>query len=124
MHCKDIQEDLGAWLDGALPSYQSAALSEHVHTCQACSAELDVLEGMRSALQQADPIAVPPTLIDRLVSDPGPSWWFASRLVYTLALVTFLALAACWLPSRWSGGPEVRTVRIPTVTTTPSGGTP
>ncbi|HEX6122642.1 MAG TPA: zf-HC2 domain-containing protein [Ktedonobacterales bacterium] len=53
------RERLSAWLDGALPAEERAALEAHLATCAACQRELDGLRQVR-ALLRALPDPTPP----------------------------------------------------------------
>jgi len=51
--CARIQEWLGAWLDGLLPSTKSAEVRRHLESCAVCTAEKVQLERLDAALKRA-----------------------------------------------------------------------
>lgn len=51
--CDRIQEWLGAWLDGELPSAKAAEVKVHVEKCAACAAEKERIQRLDAALKRA-----------------------------------------------------------------------
>jgi anti-sigma factor RsiW len=93
MKCKEVQENLSAWLDGEVPEGLQQRLADHLAGCPACRAELEVLERLDAALAGLE-VHVPHGLaakISQRLSRPAASPWIQSlALAVCLALGIFL----------------------------------
>ncbi len=54
MHCQQIREQLGPWIDGELPQTQAAAIEAHLRACDACRREADILRRIVRTLAAVD----------------------------------------------------------------------
>lgn len=57
MECREVQERIGAYLDGALPRDVAAELRRHVDTCAACAHMLETERDLISRFVSVDPAA-------------------------------------------------------------------
>ena len=51
MNCREVEARLGAYLDGELDASERAAVGAHLKTCAGCTAVLDRLRGVRTAVK-------------------------------------------------------------------------
>ena len=82
--CRDIREDLGAYLDRELSGPVRLQVAQHLEICQACALEAASLTELRDVLQssvQRQPEAIPPALdglaggvISRVRAESAQSW--------------------------------------------------
>ncbi len=59
MRCKKLRKTYFRYMDGRLSERRARLLEEHIHDCPDCSAEVRLLERMRSSLREAGRIEVP-----------------------------------------------------------------
>ncbi len=59
MRCKKLRKTYFGYMDGRLSERRVRLLEEHIHHCPDCSAEVRLLERMRSSLREAGRIQVP-----------------------------------------------------------------
>ena len=100
MECREVRQQLSAWLDDELDAATEAALATHVAGCEACRREWRQLTALESALGSlAAP--VPPGLADRVLAQVRPpqrrQGWQS------------VALAACLVLGIALGGSVART---------------
>lgn len=55
MRCDEIQELIGAYVDGELPQETAVRMERHLLRCAACSYEARTMEQTRALLQEAIP---------------------------------------------------------------------
>ncbi|QOJ02874.1 MAG: zf-HC2 domain-containing protein [Planctomycetia bacterium] len=111
MNCQTARESLGAYLDGELPSPVRLAVSAHLSGCPICTAELESLRGVATALANPPVVPVPERLwgeIERKLDhaaekSPARSIPFATSRRFAIAASVFLALGlgAVWI--LWTG---------------------
>jgi anti-sigma factor RsiW len=53
IHCENVKESLGAWLDGELDPTDAGSIRSHLDECASCSRELKQLDRLQSALKGA-----------------------------------------------------------------------
>jgi anti-sigma factor RsiW len=115
MDCQSIHEQIGAYVDGELPSEQAAELETHVRGCSACRAELERVQALVAKLEgiaEDDRGAqAPPELWsaieDRLDASqkqdmPSRILQFPRRLLAVAASLVFLVGAAAFM-GFWMG---------------------
>ncbi len=68
MNCSRAEKWLNLYVDGQLDVRRLPVLEEHVHTCVACRARLDVFEAVRESLADYQPVAEPPGLTERILA--------------------------------------------------------
>ena len=66
MSCYQVQEMFSEYLDGAISGREMQALSSHLESCGACSAEFQAWRGVQQALESVGPIKAPADLGLRL----------------------------------------------------------
>ena len=65
-----LQEDISAWVIGALKPDEAAALEEHIHTCDSCARQARWLQPATDALlESVEPMEPPPALRERVMSE-------------------------------------------------------
>jgi predicted anti-sigma-YlaC factor YlaD len=98
MECREVQEQLSAWLDGELTAASGAMLTAHVEKCEACRQAWRRLQALDAALGElAAP--VPSGLAEKVLARVRPprrrQWWqsvaLAACLVLGIALGSTLA---------------------------------
>jgi anti-sigma factor RsiW len=93
MKCIEVQENLSAWLDGEVLEGLHQGLADHLAGCEACRAELKVLERLDAALGGLE-VPVPRGLADkvsrRLPRTATSPWVQSLALAACLALGIFL----------------------------------
>lgn len=65
-----LQDDISAWVIGALEPAEATALEEHIRTCESCSRQVRWLQPATGALlESVEPIEAPPELRERVMSE-------------------------------------------------------
>jgi anti-sigma factor RsiW len=115
MTCKQIEPLLAAYVDGAAPADDAAAVAAHVAGCESCRWSLETQTSIRRALQsraaELSPLAPPglrtriaATLSEQASGESGRTrveWvlgWRGRLSAFAAALVTVLVLGAVLLP--------------------------
>jgi hypothetical protein len=68
MECKDIQENLSAYLEGVVSSEDRKLINEHLSSCQQCSGALEDMKKTGELLQNLKEIEPPPWLTKKIMS--------------------------------------------------------
>ncbi|MGL4800127.1 MAG: anti-sigma factor family protein [Cellulosilyticaceae bacterium] len=68
MRCNDYNEQLSAYLDGALSEEEAHALTTHLETCENCKETLAALQVIQKELQSIDGIQVPASFHDHMMA--------------------------------------------------------
>ena len=68
MECKDIQENLSAYLEGVVSSEDRKFINEHLSSCQQCSGALEDMKKTGELLQNLEEIEPPPWLTKKIMS--------------------------------------------------------
>jgi anti-sigma factor RsiW len=92
MKCREVQENLSAWMDGEVPEGLSQRLAEHVAGCPACRAEFALLKRLDAALAGLE-VPVPQGLaakVSQRLPRPASPWRQSLALAVCLALGIFL----------------------------------
>ncbi len=92
MKCREVQENLSAWMDGEVPEELRQLLADHVAGCPACQAELVALERLDAALAGLE-VPVPRDLaakVSRRLPRPASPWRQSLALAVCLVLGIFL----------------------------------
>jgi anti-sigma factor RsiW len=66
MNCEDIERLADAYVDDELDLERTLALEAHLSTCEACTARLDRIRGVRQALRTVPYFRAPATLAERV----------------------------------------------------------
>jgi anti-sigma factor RsiW len=66
LNCEDVERFADAYVDGELDLERTLALETHVSTCEACTARLDRIRGVRQALRTMPYFRAPETLAPRI----------------------------------------------------------
>jgi hypothetical protein len=64
--CETLQPYLSAFYDGELSAGKAASVAKHIESCEACAAELNAFESLRSAFAQAPVPAKPSDFWQRI----------------------------------------------------------
>jgi len=86
--CRQIKEQLSAYLDGELDEGQRHAVAAHLQTCPACRRELELLTALDGALGSLTAPA-PPDLAGRVLARlprRRRAWWQNLALAASLVL--------------------------------------
>lgn len=113
----DIRDLLPDWALGTLPAEARAAVAAHLATCDACSAEVELLRAARAELARVPAvdtarIAAAVVAAQRAVPKRGPAAWRSWRAVSGVALAASLIGVAVLTRNRGPGA-------LPPDTTTP-----
>ncbi|MCC6699457.1 MAG: zf-HC2 domain-containing protein [Candidatus Hydrogenedentes bacterium] len=93
MTCND--SNLSAYLDGELPAAERRAVEAHLKTCPDCAAALKDLERVRTMLlTQAIPMGLHVPVVERIRKEELRRATGVRRLVWALAAMLLIALAA------------------------------
>jgi anti-sigma factor RsiW len=121
-HCESLQESIGRWLDGELPSAESDAVASHVAGCADCGAARQRLEKIQLTLgtmltAEAARLEFPPFWreVQRRIETKRPwheelietvqSLFSVSRLAWAVPAAILLVLGFLSL-AKWPGGVE------------------
>jgi hypothetical protein len=66
MCCEEREQQLGRYVDGELPAPRRAEVEAHLSRCPSCRHELEELGALAAGLAESAPVAVPPTLWERI----------------------------------------------------------
>lgn len=89
MRCEEVQDQIGAWRDGALSAARADAVEAHVETCAACQAFAADFQALSAAMSRLGREPVPPGL--------------EARIRATLAEETGADVVPFTRPGRWRG---------------------
>jgi anti-sigma factor (TIGR02949 family) len=71
LSCDDLDAMLPEFLDGSVSEDQASAAAEHLATCEACTAELDELEGVTKLYREHGTMHLPDEARRRIVESLG-----------------------------------------------------
>jgi anti-sigma-K factor RskA len=104
------QDDMGAYLLGALNDLERQAFERHLRGCSECQDELERLRPAVEALPASvEQIAPPPGLKKRLMAEVEPRRRAPNRSVLAVAAAVVIALAVAFGATQL-GGDDTRTV--------------
>ena len=69
MDCKDIQDNLSAWVDGALTEAEAQRIRDHVSSCPVCAKEAEALERISVLLRRSQDAELTPGFRSRLMAE-------------------------------------------------------
>jgi anti-sigma factor RsiW len=98
LNCRELEGLLGAYADGELDLVRSLDVEGHVRECAACSAALERLDALHTAISsQAPYYSAPPELRRKLTArlTPKQRWTFA-RPWWAVAAACLLVALAFW----------------------------
>ncbi len=102
MRCEDIQGDLSAYLDGALPMEQRAAIKDHLVSCPKCTMEMDDYQRIGRVLREEVAERAPAGLQERIRTEiareadeeSGAARWGRRSVAQAAALLLVAGLSA------------------------------
>jgi mycothiol system anti-sigma-R factor len=103
MSCEDVQENLSAFLDGALPHERQRAIEAHLASCPKCAGQLEdyreIARVLREKVMERAPAGLQERIraeITRQAGDNPPShrWWLGQRAARAAALLLVAGLSA------------------------------
>ena len=115
---KHLDETLSAIADGQLSDAELAAAQTHLHSCDACRAELEAIRTVRSMVRGL-PTVEPKKPLVAVAWEPRRPNRLAGIVAAIAAMVAMLLLAG--VPKQASGGPEVANL-VQVHTTSPVNG--
>jgi len=68
MNCREVRQELSAYIDGAIPEAMSAEISEHLKGCSECRAALEELRLTVSEIKSLDAVEPPDLLVVRVMA--------------------------------------------------------
>jgi anti-sigma factor (TIGR02949 family) len=102
VNCREVEDLLGAYLDGELEPAVSASVREHVDACAACRQRLANLESIGRMVRRAPYYQAPETLRARLTPARPRSSATSHLLAWAAAAVIVASLTGSILLVRWS----------------------
>jgi anti-sigma factor RsiW len=91
-HLDDV---LSAYVDGALPADQQAAVEAHLAECADCRRDVDALADLRALVHGLPPVDPPAGFVDALLV-AGPLPRAARQRRFRLTALNLVAAAVCW----------------------------
>jgi len=71
LSCDDLETMLPEFLDGSISEGQESAAAEHLATCEACTAELNELEGVTKLYREHGTMHLPDDARNRIAESLG-----------------------------------------------------
>jgi anti-sigma factor RsiW len=102
VNCREVEDLLGAYLDGELEPAVSASVRGHVDACAACRQRLANLESIGRMVRRAPYYQAPETLRARLTPARPRSTATSHLLAWAAAAVIVASLTGSILLVRWS----------------------
>lgn len=99
--CDDIAARLDEYLDGETDAETSAAIEEHIGSCERCRRELEEMQDMRRLIKESD-VTPPPELHDRIMMSVHAEAKAARRRRFvrrfgTVAAAVVLVVGIAWV---------------------------
>lgn len=122
--CTGIQQQLSAYIDGALTGEERRRIEEHVSSCGKCSATLADLRKTADLLRNLDEVEPPPWLTEKIIGqvreEAEKKRTLFQRLFYPLpikvpveAFATLLVVVLGLYLYKATTGPEIKTATPP-----------
>jgi hypothetical protein len=110
MNCKDYEERLGDYIDGALDAATRAGVDAHLDACALCRAIASDFAAIHAMSRDLEPLAPGPHVwqnIAAATSRPSPRWWWHAPFggwqpVLASAMAVVLATGLWWIGARLS----------------------